>query len=493
MKKGILSLLAWSLPFLSPAQNNASPFWQDSGLAQANMQGEKGIKWTTGLSWEQVKQKAKAEKKYIFIDAYTTWCGPCKAMDKYIYPNDTVGIFFNEYFISIKAQMDVTDKDDQSIKDWYNDATAIRTEYMVVAYPSLIFLSPQGKILQKEEGYRSKEKLIAIGKEILTPGKTYEDPFKEYKKLVSEYKQGIKHYDSMPYMIRTAGKLNDNDLAREMFKDHLNYVSTLNENERYTKQNIELWFSILLKVDSKALQFFIKDSIKIDQVVGQKGFSTMAIDKTIQGRIVDSFFRIQKGETTIITGKKVPNSEIMFMWLPTREDGKIEPDYVEADWKKLKKMISKHFSQDYVARNVFTAKISWYWKHQNMEGVAKTYFSQLAKYPPIDLVKEYDMINEICWQTFLYSNDRKLLQKALAWMDKIIQQGANQPNKIDTYANLLYKLGQTNEAIEWEEKAYNIRISKGEGIDNTYKNVIEKMKKGEPTYLKKGAIWPKDK
>ena len=50
-----------------------------------------GIKWVTGLSWEQVLTKAKTENKFIFVDCYATWCGPCKVMDKDVYPNDTVG------------------------------------------------------------------------------------------------------------------------------------------------------------------------------------------------------------------------------------------------------------------------------------------------------------------------------------------------------------------------------------------------------------------
>jgi thioredoxin-related protein len=131
----------------------------------------KGIKWTVGLSWEQVKQKAKKENKYIFIDAYTTWCGPCKMMDKYVYPNDTVGNFFNEHFIAVKAQMDRTEKDEQSTKDWYDDATVIGKEFDVKAYPCLIFLSPDANILQKEQGYRPVQQFVSIAKESLTPSK----------------------------------------------------------------------------------------------------------------------------------------------------------------------------------------------------------------------------------------------------------------------------------------------------------------------------------
>jgi thioredoxin-related protein len=481
MKKAILSLLTWSLPFLLMAQHFDSAH-RDNDY--------KGIKWVQGLSWEQVKQRAKAENKYIFLDCFTTWCGPCKMMDKYVYPNDTVSDFFNQHFIAVKAQMDKTDKDEQVIKDWYNDASSIEREYAVTTYPSLIFLSPQSTILYKIEGYRPVQKFVDTAKLVLTNGTVYNDPYKEYKVLVNEYKQGIKHYDRMPYMIRTAGSLNDNDLAREIFKDHLNHTSALSENQRYTKENIELWSSFVLKLDSKALQFFLKDHRKIDQIMGEKGWSTGVVNATIQGRIVDSFFKMQKGETTTVTGAKIPNSEIMFMRLPIRRDGKIKPDYVEADWNGLEKMIRKHFSKEYTIRNVLLAKRRWYGQHQNMASLVKTYFYQLDKYPPVDLTREFALINQRAWDTFLYINENKLLRKALEWMEKIILHGTNDAGWLDTYANLLYKLGRTKDAVVWQEKAVKLNPNTK---DQSFSNTLEQMKKGKPTYLDQGAIWIKEK
>src|SRR5688500_9355246 len=81
---------------------------------------EKGIQWTTGLSWNQIKAKAKKENKFIFLDCYATWCGPCKEMDKKIYVNDSVGDYFNQHFVSVKVQMDKTKNDDESVKKWYD-------------------------------------------------------------------------------------------------------------------------------------------------------------------------------------------------------------------------------------------------------------------------------------------------------------------------------------------------------------------------------------
>lgn len=454
---------------------------------------ENGIHWVTGLSWDQVKQKAKAENKYIFIDAYTTWCGPCRMMDKYVYPNDTVSDFFNEYFIAVKAQMDVTETDKQPIKDWYDDATAIKTEYLVEAYPSLIFLSPGGKILQKEEGYRSVQKLVTVAKESLVPGKVYDDPYKEYKVLVNDYKQGIKHYDRMPFMIKTAIKLNDGDLAKEIYKDHIDYALRLNKDERYTKESIEAWASFSLGLKSKALQFFVVDEEKIDRVMNQKGYSSRIVDKTIQSRIVDSFFRMQKGETMTITGKKVPNSQIMFLRLPIRQDGKIQSDDVEANWRELKGMIRKYFNDDYIIRNVLTARMRWYQQHQNIRGASIMYFTQLEQYPPVDFgFGTIASINQNAWRTFLYVNDKKLLKKAADWQERAIQHRPNEHALIDTYASLLYKMGQTDDALHWEEKALNITTPENEDQKKIYRNVIEKIRKGEPTYVEEGAIWSKD-
>lgn len=58
------------------------------------------------------------------------------------------------------------------------------------------------------------------------------------------------------------------------------------------------------------------------------------------------------------------------------------------------------------------------------------------------------------------------------------------PLYIDTYANLLYKVGEVTEALKWQELA----VTKGRelGIDkgdfNTIQENFEKMKKGVPTW-----------
>lgn len=43
----------------------------------------KNINFELG-TFEEALAKANKENKLLFVDCYTTWCGPCKQMDKYV-------------------------------------------------------------------------------------------------------------------------------------------------------------------------------------------------------------------------------------------------------------------------------------------------------------------------------------------------------------------------------------------------------------------------
>ena len=86
----------------------------------ANKNGEvkataAGISFIEG-DWKKVLAKAKAEKKLIFVDAYATWCGPCKKLQKEVFPDAAVGSFFNKNFINAKSILDLGCSICESIK-----------------------------------------------------------------------------------------------------------------------------------------------------------------------------------------------------------------------------------------------------------------------------------------------------------------------------------------------------------------------------------------
>src|ERR1700712_2079453 len=75
-----------------------------------------GILFEQRLNWQQIVAKAKKENKYIFVDCYTTWCGPCKFMAKNIFPLKETGDAMNPNYICLGVQIDSTDQDSDTIK-----------------------------------------------------------------------------------------------------------------------------------------------------------------------------------------------------------------------------------------------------------------------------------------------------------------------------------------------------------------------------------------
>lgn len=60
-----------------------------------------GINFFRG-SFEEALKKAQQENKQIFVDVYTSWCGPCKMMAKEVFTRSDVGSFFNTHFVSLQ-------------------------------------------------------------------------------------------------------------------------------------------------------------------------------------------------------------------------------------------------------------------------------------------------------------------------------------------------------------------------------------------------------
>lgn len=113
---------------------------------------------------------------------------------------------------------------------------------------------------------------------------------------------------------------------------------------------------------------------------------------------------------------------------------------------------------------------------QNRSNAAKNLVDAASRY---DSLYDGGMYNDWAWSLFGKTNEKEFLEKALGWAKKGIDREKDSVRKasiVDTYANLLYKLGRTAEALSWQKKA--VAASNDLEIKENY----EKMKKGEKTW-----------
>ncbi|WP_163410259.1 thioredoxin family protein [Flavobacterium ajazii] len=129
-----------------------------------------GISFEHG-TFKEALAKAKAEKKLLFMDCFTTWCGPCKKMAKEIFPQQTVGEYINANFVSVKMDMEK------------GEGIELTKTYSVSAYPTLLFIDADGKVVHRSTGAGTAEEFIEQAKIAF-------DPTKQVSYLEKQYQSG---------------------------------------------------------------------------------------------------------------------------------------------------------------------------------------------------------------------------------------------------------------------------------------------------------------
>lgn len=126
-----------------------------STVKKVSGKSDEGISFFEG-SWPEALEFAKKEKKLIFLDAYASWCGPCKMMARNTFTKKEVGDFFNANFVNVKLDME---------KD--PDGRRLSGKYRLRAYPTLYFVDHEENIIHQELGYQKPNQLISIGKKVV--------------------------------------------------------------------------------------------------------------------------------------------------------------------------------------------------------------------------------------------------------------------------------------------------------------------------------------
>ena len=122
------------------------------------------------------------------------------------------------------------------------------------------------------------------------------------------------------------------------------------------------------------------------------------------------------------------------------------------DWDAITEAIKGKYGETYADRTVRAAQVRWYGAHRNWAEVVRHALLQLQRHGSSLGV---DAINEMAWDLFLYSDNKEVLATGIRAMEPVAKgvesnpaaTGSMGPAFIDTYANLLYRAGQTAEAV----------------------------------------------
>ncbi|MEI6311352.1 MAG: thioredoxin domain-containing protein [Bacteroidota bacterium] len=184
-------------------------------------------------SFQEALNKAKAEKKMLFMDCYTNWCGPCKMLQNNTFPNEEVGTFFNDNFICYKIECE------------HDEGPTICNRFVINAYPTLLFIDGDGNIVQKSMGYRPPESLISEGKRALG-GSTA---------LLSEYKTKYQNGDKSEAILKgLVLNLAKNGESFDIYWKE--YLATQKSEYLLSDENAKMIFELTNSINSPSISYF---------------------------------------------------------------------------------------------------------------------------------------------------------------------------------------------------------------------------------------------
>ncbi len=206
-----------------------------------------GIQFFKG-TWKEALTEAKKQDKVIFVDAYTTWCGPCKMMAKKVFTQEAVGDFYNENFLNVKLDMEK------------GEGKAFRKKYRVTAFPTLLYLNGDGNLVHRAMGAKQPAAFIALGKQALTKRKAVN------RKSTLEVKAKYDKGDRSPEVLREyALGLKDSDDGH--LKVANEYLAT--QNDFSSKENIEFLSEMISESDSKLFEALVSNKKAAIKQLGQ--------------------------------------------------------------------------------------------------------------------------------------------------------------------------------------------------------------------------------
>ena len=194
---------------------------------------------------------AKKQNKLIFVDVYTSWCGPCKYMAKNIFTKEEAGAYYNENFLNLKVDAEKSE-----------DGKMIAKQFEVTGFPTCLFIDGNGELVYRFMGGRALKQFIDEGKKALDAYKARP----ELKKYTRQYEKGKrdKAFLERYFLLKDRSGLNCSDVLCD-------YFAQLTDEEILDSVQVERLAKMTV-YDAELTPRIVELAIKKAEKTDRKGF-----------------------------------------------------------------------------------------------------------------------------------------------------------------------------------------------------------------------------
>lgn len=361
----------------------------------------KGIKFEND-SFLNLLKKAKNENKLIFIDAYTTWCGPCKLMAKNIFPLESVGNYYNSHFINTKIDMEK------------GEGINLAKKYNIKAFPTFLFIDSNGTIVQRGTGGHSELEFIDLAKKT-------EDPNKNFQELSKRYEKGERSQELIKNLYYVTRNIGD-EFSKNVILDYFNVVP----DEEITNSDVK-YLTQYNSINSSdpAYKIVISRADILKKLIGEKEYKNIIDRIKVNDIILNSFDPV---------------------------DNKFNDSYFLIEAEKI-------FSPNKAKDELLTAKMNISLTNKDYQSFEKIV---LEKYNIIPEDTSADDLFQAAYRFNLLVSNHSSLKKAIIWCKESIRKDENSGNT-KTLAELYNKIGDKVNSKKWAKRS--VELSKKSGKD----------------------------
>jgi thioredoxin-related protein len=388
--------------------------------------------------------KAKNEKKVLFIDGYAVWCGPCKRMDQEVFPLKEVGDYFAQNLVALKVDVE------------RGEGPEIKRKYGINGLPGYVFLDGDGNVVYRESGsmpapnfLKAAQTAVAFSKDPLCIGRLAlrYDTEKNDESFLKLYLDKLKESNSANYVdvldqylkIQKSIAPSSKEMIQMLF-DHQNELVFGGEADRIIRENFgtEAWKQYVRKDIREMFQ-------KLPQRMTERT-TNYAIDKKDSTILELTLERAKENGIKVDAEQRKRTYTYFYLMTGMGEQ------YKKAMYGDTEKLIE---SLD--VENLRAAYLNFLEKQKNGGGPA---------YKVIPHAVRFSNMLQFTINTYArYAVTDAEKQTVKKWAEVAYRLTPGEPISINVYSDVLYLCGEKAKAIELKEEA--MKRADEEGVKKT--------------------------